>query len=241
MENIRISFKPKQEHLNEIAEWIIDKIRIPIKSSGNWDCITTAYENKNLVIATFKNKTVGFYAFSIYNLSISINVAEVNSDFRKKGIARLLLEEIIKKYEKSIYALHLFCSPESSQKIWKKLGFKYFPNNSENNRSTRIEMYRNIKPFLKYKKNISKTENEIIEIWNDEPYNTKDKNPTWIWNLKFIKKTRILEKPIIHFGHYEWRIRWRKGNEIFKDCKYKCFDNTNEIYNYMLIREMPNK
>lgn len=241
MENIKILFNPKQKHLDEIAEWIIDKIEIPIKSSGNWDCITDAYKNKNLVIATYKNKTVGFYAFSNNDSAISINVAEVNSNFRRRGIARLLLEEIIQKYEKDIYALHLFCAPESSQKIWKKLGFKYFPNNSENNRSTKIEMYRIIKPFLKPKRNNSKTEKEIIEIWNDEPYKTKNDEPNWIWNLKFIKKTRILEKPIVHFGHYKWRIRWRKGNEIFKDCGYKYFDNQNDIYKFMLIKELPKK
>jgi predicted GNAT family acetyltransferase len=241
LNNIKISFRPKQKHLDEIAEWIIDEIRIPIKNSGNWQSIISAYEDKTLIIATYKTKTVGFYTYSIFNSTISIGVAEVKLEFRGKGIGRILLEEIIKKHEKDINALYLFCSPESSQKIWKKLGFKYFPNNSTNDRTTKIEMYKIIKPFLKSRINNLKTDNEIIEIWNDEPHKTNDENPTWVWNLKFIKKTRILKNPIIHFGHYEWRIRWRKGNVVFKDCKYKYFNTQNNYYNYMLIENIPNK
>lgn len=250
VENIKISFKPKSKHLDEIAEWKIDKRELFIKDSGSWASIIQSYENKELVIATYKNKTIGFYAFRYYDSSIHIDVAQVDFNFRRVGVARLLLDEIIKKYENKIYALHLFCEPKSSQKIWKKLGFKHFPKALEKDKTNgKIDMYRNVKPFLKPSKfKINSTEErEVIEIWNDEPYIVEFKKlePNYIWKLKFKKGTRILVKPIVYFGHYEWRIRWRKGNKIFYDGKYKRFYERlrikNDNFTFFLIKELPEK
>lgn len=243
IEDVKISFSPKNKHLYEIAEWKIDERELLMKNSGNWSCIINSHNKKELVIATYKNKTIGFYAFSVYDFSISIDVAQVDLNFRKKGIARLLLDAIIQKYENKIYALDLFCEPKSSQKIWKKLGFKHFPKASKNDRENdRVDMYRIIKPYLKPSKANSnlKREKEIVEIWNDEPWRCENLEPNYVWNLKFIKNTRILENPIIYFGHYDWRVRWRKGDKIFKDCKYKYFDEKyRDFGEFILIEEFP--
>lgn len=240
MENIKISFNPKQKHLDEIAEWMMEEKKIPITSNGNWSSITYAFKNKNLVIATYKNKAVGFYTLSKPDLTIAIGVAEVDPNCRKKGIGKLMLQEIIKKYQtKNTYAFYLFCAPESSQRIWKKLGFKYFPNNSTNDKPDKIEMFKIIKPYLKSRKSNLKNDNEVIEIWNDEPRRTDDENPTWVFNLKYKKNTTVLNKPIVIFGDFDWRIRWRKGTEIFKDCKYKWFDRNNKEFSCMIIKETP--
>lgn len=253
MENIKITFKPKQKHLAEIAEWMIEEKKTPITNNGNWSSIIYAFENKSLVIATHNNIAVGFYTLSKCDLSVSIGVAEVNPHYRKKGIGKLILEEIIKNYaNKEVYALYLFCAPTSSHKIWRKLGFKYFPNNSKNDRfqkngnmfdkdygKDKIEMYKIIKPYLKPRKINSNSKNEIVEIWNNDPHYCENENPTWTWSLKYNKKTKMLEKPIVHFGFYKWRIRWRKGNEIYKDCKYENFDRNNTEFSFMIIKEMP--
>ena len=253
MGNIQISFKPKQKHLDEIAEWMIEEKKTPIRNNANWPSIINAFEKKNLVIATHKNKAVGFYTLSDDNLTVSISVAEVDPNYRKKGIGKLILKEIIKNYaHKEVYALKLFCAPRTSHKIWKKLGFKYFPNNSKNDRfeknqnmfdenygKDKLEMYKIIKPYLKPRKINPNSKNEIREIWNNEPLFFENKNPTWTWNLKYIKKTNKLEKPIVHFGCHKWRIRWRKENEIYKDCKFKHFDSNNSEFSCMIIKEMP--
>lgn len=242
IEDVKISFSPQNKHLCEIAEWKIDERELLMKNSGNWSCIINSHKNKELVIATYKNKTIGFYAFSFYDFCISIDVAQVDLNFRKKGVARLLLNEIAQKYENDIYALYLFCSPKSSQKIWKKLGFEHYPKAlGKDIRNGRVYMYKIIKPFLKPSKtnNNFKRENEVVEIWNDEPWRCENLEPNYVWDLKFIENTRILEKPIIYFGHYDWRVRWRKGNKIFKDCKYKYFDRENENFTFFLIKELP--
>jgi hypothetical protein len=241
MENIKISFNPKQKNLDDISKWMVEEKKIPIEINGNWKSILSAYNEKRLVIAIYKSKTVGFFIISKTELLIYIDIAEINPNFRKRGIAYQMLNEIIKKHEKNeTYALHLFCAPESSHKIWNKLGFKYFPNNSEKNLYEKIKMYKLIKPILKPKLNKYELEKEVIEIWNDEPYKTKDNNPNWTWYIIYIKNTKILKTPIVHFGDYEWRIRWRKGNEIIKDCKYKNFDRKNTEFNCMIIKETPN-
>jgi GNAT superfamily N-acetyltransferase len=231
MKEIKISFKPKQKNLDDISIWLLSKT--------NWICAIRAYENKSLVIALYKGETVGFYALSKLDLTISIDVAEVNPIYRRKGIGKLILEEIIKRLKnKESYALQLFCEPESSQKIWKKLGFKYFPENLNCDRFDKPTMYKIIKPYLKFNNVNTKLGSEIIEIWNDEPIKTRNENPIWVWNLKYTKNTQILKKPIIHFGDNEWRIRWKKGNEIIKDCKYKHFDRKNEEFSCMVIRDL---
>lgn len=239
MLNLKISFNPKQKHLDEIAKWMVDEKELPISSNGNFSSIRDAFENKNLVVATSEGKTVGFYALWKCGLTISISVAETKPNYRKKGVGRFMLEEIIKKYEKKeIYAFYLRCSPESSQKIWKKLGFQYCPDNSKKNRSE-IWMYKIIKPYLKPNRLNTKIGNETIEIWNDKSGNKNDESPTWIWNLKYIKNTRTLIKPIVHFGHVRWRIRWRKENETLKDCEYQYFNIKNELAACMIIKELP--
>ena len=238
MENIKITFNPKQENLKEIEDWMVEEKKIPITENGNWESIIYAFENKKLVIATQKGKTVGFYTLSFYKYAISIGVAEVNPNYRNKGIGKLLLDKIIEKYSaKDIYALHLFCAPESSQKIWKKLKFKYYPNNSSNTRSQKIEMYRIIKTNLNCSNKIENEIDEVIEIWNDEPYKTEKVQPTWIWKIKYLKNSSVLKNPIVHFGHHKWRIRWRKGETIYKDCKYSYFDNKNEEFSCIVIKE----
>lgn len=243
IEDVKISFSPNDKHLLEIAEWEIDESNWLMKNTGSWSRITNSYKRKELAIATYKNKTIGFYAFSVYRFMISIDVAQVDLNFRNKGVARLLLDVIIQKYKNNIYALDLYCQPKSSQEVWKKLGFEYYPKALFGDISEgKINMYRIIKSHLKPSKSNSspKTEREVIEIWNDEPYRCRNLEPNYVWDLKFIENTRVLEKPIIYFGYYEWRIRWRKGDKVFKDDKYKYFDKKyRDFGNFILIEELP--
>lgn len=241
MENIKISFNPTQQDLNEISKWMVEEKNTPITNNANWPSISSAFESKLLIIATHQNKAVGFYTLSKGALTICIGVAEVKPDFRQNGIGKLLLESIIEKYViQNFYALYLYCAPVASQIVWKKLGFKFYPNNSTNDKSDKVQMYKILTPYLNTRQGTSKIENEIIEIWNDEPHLTQDDKPSWVWFLKYKKNTKVLQKPIVHFGHYEWRIRWRKGDNVYKDCKYKNFDRENDEFQAMIITETTN-
>lgn len=242
MENIQISFNPQKANLDEIENWMFEETKLETFQNGNWPAVEFAFDKKRLVIAIIGEKTVGFYALSRIDLTASIYLAQVHPDFRNKGIGKFILEEIIRQLENTnTYAIDLYCSPESSQIVWKRLGFDYFPENSEKNRFEKPTMYKIIKPFLKPCLNKIGNENEVIEIWNDKEHKAYNKEPTWIWELEFVNDTRKLRKPIVHFGDCEWRIRWRKGEIIFKDCVYKNFNKNNDCFSCIIITELQKK
>lgn len=240
MRNIETSFNPKQNHLSDIKNWMEEEKNIPVSENSNWPSVISAFQENTLIVATHKNETIGFYALRYSQSTLIIEVAEVKLNYRRKGAGKLLLEKIIERYEnKEVFALQLHCSPKSSHLIWKELGFKYFPNSPTDTNSGKIEMYKIIKPHLSFQNNNLNPTSEVIEVWDDEPDFTNDDNPTWVWRIEYLENSNVLKRPIIHFGCYEWRIRWRKGTDIYKDCSYDRFDMKNEVFVCMIIKETP--
>ena len=165
---------------------------------------------------------MGFYALRYDQSTLIIDVAEVKPNYRRKGVGKLLLEKTTERYQyEEVYALQLHCSPKSSHLIWKELGFEYFPDSPTDTSAGKIEMYKIIKAHLSCQNENLKLTSEVIEIWDNEPDYTNDKEPTWVWKLEYLKNSTILKKPIVLFGNPEWRMRWRKGTDIYRDCTYE--------------------
>lgn len=240
MRNIETTFNPTQNNLDDIKNWMEEEKNLPISENGNWPSVISAFENNRLIIATDEKKTVGFYALRYSQSTFIIEVAEVKPNYRRKGVGRLLLEKIIERHQnEEIFALQLHCSPKSSHLIWKELGFEYFPDSPTDTSAGKIKMYKIIKPHLTCLNGNLKPTSEVIEIWDNEPEYTNNKNPNWVWKLEYLENSNILKKPIVHFGNYKWRVRWRKGSEVYKDCSYERFDLKNEVFCCMIIKETP--
>ena len=45
MRNIETSFNPKQNHLDDIKNWMEEEKKMPISENSNWPSIISAFEN----------------------------------------------------------------------------------------------------------------------------------------------------------------------------------------------------
>ena len=170
---IEIKFTPNEKEIEDIFSWTSsDRGEI-------WDC----YKKTGLVIAKINDKVIGYIAYKIEILAIYISLAETKDLYKKQGVAKLLISNLIEEFSKLGYiAVYLFCSPIESQYIWNKLGFSYYPENALKHNS-RLYMNKIFGSVCKInlKKDISFNDN-FIEIWDCENPQ-KGKEPKWIVNF----------------------------------------------------------
>jgi hypothetical protein len=62
---------------------------------------------------------------------------------------------------------------------------------------------------------------EVIELWEGEPYEVKDLEPDWIWNIEFLTDSRDLPEAIIFPVNWNWQIRWTTNKNINYSGKIK--------------------
>lgn len=232
-ENYQVTFSPTIEQLGEIETWLIaEQNKTGEGFYCNWNIIKSSYEKHELVTISNKAKTIGFATWWITSgKTAKIEIAEVKLSQRKKGVGKVLIAELLNYLKnKGIYVVDLQCVPESSEPVWKKLGFIEFPDPPENCNFNVCENKKLYKILIEsLDPNSSRFSNESIELWNDEPYATIENTlPTYFWNIEFVEGTRRLLKPIIHPGHYDWRLRWRNNGKSIIDRKVKYF--LGEIY-----------
>ena len=241
---IEISFNPTKDQLNEIKNWLIEEKKSTGESFySNWNIIESSFDENELITITEAKQTIGFIVWSLCcfdKYSAKIDIAAIKPSHRNKGFGRKIISELtLGLINKNIYTIELDCSPRSSEQIWRHLGFIDFPVTNYYNGIYK-KLYKIIVPHLEVQEII--TVDECIELWDNKHDETKELNPTWKWNLIFKKGTRELEMPIIHpcFDN-DWRIRWKKSNEIVRDDKVKYFSETNIRFgDFIVIKEVPN-
>lgn len=234
-----INLNPNENHLTNIEEWLIEeKNKFNEGFYCNWNIIREAFTEKRLNIITENDFAIGFIVYRISDLTAEIVIAEIKPTERRKGIAKELINGTLEYFRtKEILVTQLFCSPENSEPFWKKVGFLNFPEFPHN---SQIRMYKpQIQTLELWNKSDLKNNEEVIELWNEEPHIAERINSKWKWELKYNSNTLILEKPIIFPAHYDWQICWRKGNLIIEKNKVKYF-KTEEILNgnFIIIREL---
>ncbi|WP_017257824.1 GNAT family N-acetyltransferase [Pedobacter arcticus] len=210
--------------MDEIEDWLIEeRDKTGEGFYCNWNVIKSSYNKNELVIITYKNKTIGFITWSLLtDKTARIEIAEVKPTYRKKGFGKNLLTALLKFLKsKGINVVELRCSPKTSEPIWKSLGFIEFPDPPKNYNFDSLQS-KKLYTILRDHCQISDITlaDETIELWNEEPH-TIDENTqaTYLWNIEFIEGTKKLTKPIIHPAHYDWRLRWVIKGKIIKDCK----------------------
>lgn len=239
-ETYQVSFSPTDKQVEEIEKWLIAER----KKTGdgfycNWNIIKSSFDKNELATISLNNKTIGFATWRLTSdKTARIEISEVKPTYRKKGFGRKLITELLKFLkDKNICVVDLQCSPETSEPIWKRLGFVDFPDRPDKynfNSDTNKKLYTILTEHLQTS-SVQDT-NETIELWNDEPYRTNENTPpTYIWNLEFIEGTRKLSKPIIHPGHYDWRLRWRINGKTIKDDKVKRFKTEVDFETFIII------
>jgi predicted GNAT family acetyltransferase len=238
-----VDFCPAERQVNEIKKWLLEEDR---KTGDgfykNWNTINSSYNNEQLVTISHRNKAIGFVTFddSIAN-TVKIVIAEVKPSYLGKGVGRNFIAELSAYWEsKGSVVMYLECSPETSEPIWKRLGFKEYPDPPEKYRFSLWsgkQLFQILTDHLE--PNTKILSDEQIELWNDELYRVRNSKPAYIWQLEFIPNTRKLKKPIIHPAHYEWRIRWASNGRTIKDDKIKNFGREIVYGTFIIIEELP--
>lgn len=228
---IKIDFKPKKVDWEYIQNWLIEE---DAKSGTgfycNIDLIKQSFVRNKMVVITVDNKAIGFVTWYLDSASSArVDITEIHPNYRKLGYGRVLVNHLFQYFvEKNIYTVDLQCAPVSSVHFWKKIKFREFPKH-EIWVSQKIELYKILVDTLKPVA-LNPNNTEVIELWSGEPYETKDLEPVLRWKLGYIKGTKKLKKPIITLCDVEWRIRWRKGNDVFYDGEIKRFAKLNIQY-----------
>ena len=221
---IKIDFNPKEADWIYVQNWLKEEDH---NSGKGFYCnkriIQNAFQNHGMAIISVDKKAIGFVTW-YFNAEYSarIDITEIHPDYRKFGYGRVLINHLLQYFAaQNIYTVDLECAPVSSVHFWKKFKFCAFPPNVSDT-SEKVELYKILIDSSRPVR--SKVDaNEVVELWNGEPFETDDQNPYRTWKLEYIKGTRILKKPIICPCDFDWRIRWRKGSEVFYDEKVKRF------------------
>ena len=118
--------KMKKEYIDDVFE--IDKLSVPIPWSKN--SIEEELNNMlaNFIVAKDDDKIIGFAMCWFVMDECHIGNIAVHPDYRKKGVATKLLNELLKDSKKehgtNNYLLEVRISNEPAISLYKKLGFE---------------------------------------------------------------------------------------------------------------------
>lgn len=243
MKDVKVSFDPTNNQIEEVKTWLIEEDKVSKEGFFcNWKLIQNSYKEKTIGIIIVSENVVGFITWCGSEPVTSIDIAEVKPKFRRMGYGKILAEALfIKLQQQGTKVLELHCQPAQSEKIWKKLGFKNFPdvNDFEDfNTSEGRHLYKTLVPFTDPTKS-TKLKTESIELWVVEPHLTTEFSPQWIWNLKFEKGSRKLIKPIIFPAKRDWNIVWKINLDTIQENKIKRFQKGNiDFGNFIIIEDL---
>lgn len=232
IENYIVSFDPTPGEMDDIYSWCT----FP---SSNFSTIDQSFRKKNICIAKQEDNVVGFFSYRLSPKCIEIVIAETKTEFRKNGIAKLLLSSLASHLlHKGYLAFHLYCAPEESQYAWGKLGFQYYPKSRYGKNSDKIEMFKIFGDCCNIVENVKDMNNQhnFIKIWN---HNVSDENepPIWIARFDIEEKTKKLIKPFIFFGEEDWKIKVVTHDNA-KFCCYKDYNRRSEVTQCFYIDEL---
>jgi predicted GNAT family acetyltransferase len=232
-----VTFIPNHHHQEEIRKWLFEEdLRTKQGFYCNWPLIEKAFLQQQVAVITENDLTIGFLYFINGDRVVTIDIAEIKPEKRKKGIGRLLINSCLERFsQEGKMIVELFCEPKSSKKAWKKIGFLNCPPNYL--KDNKIRMYF---PLIEITSNVPSSEDEIIELWDFDPTYRTTENPKWVWKIERELNSNKLVRPIVHPSNINWQICWRKKDNIFELTQVKRFKSAKiEFDSFMIITELP--
>lgn len=225
---LKINSKPSKTDLSAIEKWL----QRELEETGegfyvNWNVIEKAFYDNNLITLNYQNSSIGFVTFYESDIHIEIGIFVIEPNHRGKGMGKIFYEKIAEYFKLENYlALKLFCSPPDSEVFWKRMGFIEYPDIGYGKH--RLTYY---KPLIKTQKlSTNKNQNNKLELWDCEPHQIKDTQPTWTWDLDIDNNSPTL--PIIQPCNDNWNLRWCKNGEVKQEDKVKYFASNRKIIHY---------
>lgn len=217
----------KELHINSkspISDFSLMKnwLKEEIEATGegvydNWNVIESVFNENNFITLIYQNIPIGFATFYKYEIYVEIGIFAIEPKFRSKGIGKIFFQKLAKHFKSNNFlALKLFCSPPDSEAFWRKMGFIEYP-------TIRFREHRLMyKPLIKTQKiSTNKNHKNKLELWDCEPFQKNDTEPTWSWDFNAV--TNYPRLPILQPCNDNWNIRWIKNDVIVKEDKVKCF------------------
>jgi GNAT superfamily N-acetyltransferase len=233
--NFQLNLSPTQSDLKEIEKWLIEEDKISGKGFYcNWTIIEKAFRNKKIVTINNNSFPIGFLTWKKGEIYAEIDIMEIKPENRNSGIGKHFFNQIAEFFkEEGFLAIKLFCSPIESEKFWKKMNFIKFPDRgySESN----LTYY---KPLIEIQQTTKNNSVNKIELWNVEPYQAKNYEPKWTWEINTNLDKLLL--PIIQPCNCNWNLKWTKNGIKVKEDKVKYFSKKNRVeYDpFLLITEL---
>lgn len=220
----QLNLSPTLSDLQEIEKWLIEEK----KASGkgfycNWNIIEKAFKNKKFIALNQNDLSVGFLIWSNGEIHAEIDIMEIRPENRNCGIGKIFFNKIAEYFKKKGFlAIKLFCSPIDSEEFWKKMDFIKFPERGYS--ESELTYY---KPLIEIQKTTKKNSDNKIELWNIEPYQMKNQQPKWTWEINSNSDKLML--PIIQPCNCNWNLRWTKNGQKIREAKIKYFSKNKKI------------
>lgn len=243
MKGCNLHYKVTLDQLNEIRSWLIEEEKTSREGFlCNWSSIVQSYEDKKLAILTTNKQAIGFITWFEWEKVARVQLAEIRPGYRRNGYGKYMAKELFFRLERiGIKVVDLHCQPASSEKIWRRLGFKAFPEVKDFERENSLKgryLYKILVPYLKSTKSL--VSREAVKLWYSEPHLARTETADLTWHPKFEKGTRNLVKPIISPAKRDWQISWNKLTGIPKTDKIKYFSrNEIDFGNFIIINTLP--
>lgn len=243
MNDVIVSFEPNFNQLNNIKDWLLieDQKERYAGFYCNWhNSVEFSISRKEIAIILLNGQPIGFLTWLGDEKVIKIQIAEIKPGFRKMGYGRLLTDSVLNKLQhRGCMVAYLHCQPAKSERAWKKIGFKRYPNLPDfvnyNDEEQGRHLYRILVSSAKASK--SNEANEVISLWAVERYQADRFSPKWFWELTFEGDTRKLNDPIIAPVNCNWNMALTINEEIIKSSEIKHFTKGRIEFNGFLILE----
>lgn len=219
---IEVVFQPTKIHRGQLKTWL--QAEDEANGDGfycNWRIIENSFERSELFCVLADDKAVGFLAWSMWNKYVELAIAEIHPAMRGAGLGRRLMgTSFAELANRGALVADLTCLPPTSEVIWRRMGFQDIPGPLQDADSG-VELYRTLTTAAAA--NVKLRTDEILELWDCEPWEAKDKPPAWTWELIRKAGSTQLVHPIIFPCSPDWQLRWMKGDIVLDEKKVKHF------------------
>lgn len=242
-QNILASFTPTQREIFEIKQWLLEENKNTRKGFYcNWNTINQGFLEGRVATISLDAKNVGFVLWSEWECTARIEIMEVHPQHRKKGIGKRLVTDLTAfLLQQGICVVDLQCNPASSEPIWRKLGFIDFPSTEEgidDEERLNKELYKVLIPHAGVT-DLYNDVDDVIQLWDKEPYETKSVPPSWVWKITFRDDNKELTLPIIHPCKSDWKIQRKCKSAIVTDKVKRFAKEEIQFGRYLIINKPP--
>ena len=221
-----IVIAPKEQDIDEILVWLKrERDSNGVGFYNNRDVIYKSFQSGKAIVLKHGVENIGMVIWSEDEIHVNIDIFVINPYCRGQGYGRLFYKAISEYFRNEGFkAMKLFCSPQSSERFWMKMGLHKFPDCGWKEHELTYYGILVDTASITYIRNADK-----IELWDVEPYGAEEKEPKWIWYIE--TQNEELMYPIVQPCNCNWNLRWSRKGQVLKEEKVKYFtDEDYELY-----------